>query len=116
MEDKINDAVEKALLARTNHFNCAQSVLLGWKDVYPVTDQKITDAKACGGGRAPGGLCGALWAALELVPDPEKQERIKNGFFNAAKSLYCNEIKGNTVPCNECVKIAVELVGSIDRK
>ena len=48
-------------------YNCAQSVAAGAgrEDLIPAM-------AAMGGGRAPEGICGALYAALQLLPE-EKQ-------------------------------------------
>jgi hypothetical protein len=63
----------------------------------------------CGGGKAPGGLCGALYAALALAPESE-HENIKASFAEKAGALTCCEIKSTTLfPCAECVRVAAEL-------
>ena len=85
--------------------NCAQAVAdgLGRGDLVP-------ELAACGGGRAPEGLCGALHSALLLVK-PENREAVKAEFAAAAGALTCSAIKGETkFPCAECVKVAAELV------
>ena len=85
--------------------NCAQAVAdgMGRSDLVP-------ELAACGGGRAPEGLCGALHSALLLVK-PEKRDAVKAEFSAAAGALTCREIKGETrFPCAECVRIAADLV------
>ena len=47
--------------------NCAQSVLYAWREVSGDTSIALADLKPFGGGRAPGGLCGALHTACMVV-------------------------------------------------
>ena len=86
-------------------YNCAQSVAAG-----AGREDLTSDFAAMGGGRAPEGLCGALYAALQLLPE-EKQEAAREAFLARAGSLYCREIKSGTVfSCAECVELAEKLV------
>ena len=48
--------------------NCAQAVANKWKDLYRSTDI-VSEYAPYVGGRAPEGLCGALFAAIQAVPD-----------------------------------------------
>ncbi|MBO5959262.1 MAG: hypothetical protein J6Q65_03980, partial [Lentisphaeria bacterium] len=63
---------------------------------------------ACGGGRAEGGRCGALHAALLLVPE-EKRRELAERFRAEAGSELCREIKATGFPCVKCVEIAARL-------
>lgn len=85
-------------------YNCAQSVAAG-----AGREDLTSDFAAMGGGRAPEGLCGALYAALQLLPE-EKQETAREAFQARAGALYCREIKSGTgFSCAECVKLAEKL-------
>lgn len=88
--------------------NCAQAVANKWKDLY--SDSNIVENYApYVGGRAPGGLCGALFAAMEACPS--KAEEIKAEFIALAGNATCREIKmENKTPCQTCVQIADDLV------
>lgn len=82
------------------HANCAQSVaiLAGREDL-------VGELAACGGGRAPGGLCGALHTALLLSP-AEKRDEIIAEFRDGAGATTCREIKGTAkTPCEVCVAL-----------
>ncbi len=84
--------------------NCSQSVmaLCGRQDMVP-------EVKCFGGGRAPDGLCGALYAALLLVPE-ERHEEIKQAFAEEAGAVRCADIKnGNGTSCQMCVALATAL-------
>ena len=85
--------------------NCAQAV------AYGAGRSDLNDKLAvCGGGKAPGGMCGALYAALLLAP-PQMHESIKNEFIAKAGFATCREIKTvSKYPCVECVALASELI------
>ena len=84
--------------------NCAQAVAAG-----AGREDLVAAFAVCGGGKAPGGLCGALHAALALAPESE-HEKIKAAFAEKAGALTCREIKSGTLfPCAECVRAAAEL-------
>ena len=98
-----NNAVEYFTAVPKVH-NCAQAVAegAGKKDMVP-------ELASCGGGRAPEGLCGALYALLLLAPESE-HENLKNAFKAEAGALTCREIKSETLfPCAECVRAAAQL-------
>ncbi|MDO5566909.1 MAG: redox-active protein [Planctomycetia bacterium] len=91
--------------------NCAQSVaqLAGH-------DEVLAAYQAFGGGRAEGGLCGALYAALQFIPE-EQREKAKEEFAQKAGALTCREIKGTSkTPCQECVAIGAWLVNQYGKK
>ena len=85
--------------------NCAQAVMEGGGG----SPEQVAAMAACGGGRAPGGLCGALHAALLLCPG--RAEEIKAAFAQKAGALTCRDIKGRAgTPCAVCVETAACLV------
>ena len=92
-------------------FNCAQAVALG-----NGHEEQKEDLARCGGGRAPGGICGALHAALLLAPE-DQREAIQAEFQRQAGALTCREIKGQTgTPCLQCVEIATALLAKAQGK
>jgi hypothetical protein len=89
--------------------NCAQAVLHAWREVSGDTAIPVTDLKGFGGGRAPGGICGALHAACAVAPD--RAETLKQTFAARLGSVYCRELRGAKVhPCETCVVQATELL------
>ena len=87
--------------------NCAQAVM----DGCGGTPEQVAEMAACGGGRAPGGLCGALHAALTLCPD--HAEEIKAEFARRAGALTCRDLKTVAhTPCPICVETAAQIVES----
>ena len=85
--------------------NCAQSVAAG------LGRNDLVDAlKSCGGGRAPEGICGALHAAMLLVPE-DRREALRAEFVSKLHSTQCRELKQvHQIPCTACVNFAAALV------
>ena len=89
--------------------NCAGAVLYAYQRISGDTAIAISDMKRLGGGRAPGGLCGALHAACTVAP--EKAEKLKAGFAEIAGSVVCKEIRwAKQHPCEFCVSEAARLL------
>lgn len=94
-----------ALFHGAEGYNCCQAVL----KAFGATDAAVAAGKACGGGRGPGGLCGALLAAKQLAPG--RAGELDRRFREAAGSLICREIKAAGRPsCRDCVRIAADLL------
>jgi hypothetical protein len=92
-----------------DRLNCAQSVLYAWREVFGETTITIADLKPFGAGRAPDGLCGAVYAACQLAPD--RAEALKAAFAARLGSLSCKEIRAaKKHPCADCVAEAAELL------
>ncbi len=61
----------------------------------------VSDLKRFGGGRAPGGLCGALYAACIIAP--QRAEVLTNYFTQALGSAKCKDLRrANSEHCCEC--------------
>lgn len=95
--------------------NCAQSILRAYGHRKDITQHEIDVALAFGGGKAAGGVCGALHAALLLVDDPEKKQRLRESFAKRAGSELCREIRAKKlISCVQCVEHAAELLEAED--
>jgi hypothetical protein len=95
-----------------DRLNCAQSVLHAWREVFGDTALAVADLKPAGAGRAPEGLCGAVYAACLLAPD--RAEELKAAFAAGVGSLYCKEIRAaRERSCAECVAEAAELLAAV---
>jgi hypothetical protein len=89
--------------------NCAQSVLYAYHTVSGDTSIPLAGMKAFGGGRAPGGLCGALHAACAVKP--EKADVLRSRFAEKTGSVLCKEMRQAKVhPCEVCVTEAAQLL------
>ena len=92
--------------------NCAMSVAYGYARATGKSEAEAVDAaemfRNFGGGRAPDGQCGALYAAKMMQPD--HADAIEEFFKRGAQGFTkCQEIRPNKViPCNRCVELAGE--------
>lgn len=100
----MSKAVELFTAVPRQH-NCAQSVAVG-----AGRDDLAEELATCGNGRAPEGMCGALYAALRIVPEACR-ETARQNFIHFVGSDTCVIIKmRNRIPCIRCVEKAAELV------
>lgn len=91
--------------------NCAQSILKAFRHRKDITQNEIDAAGALGGGKAAGGMCGALHAALLLHDDHEKKQSMRDSFAAKAGSERCREIRSKKiVNCTQCVELAAQLL------
>ena len=105
----MNNAVEIFTRTPKTH-NCAQAVAAGCG-----RDDLVESLKGCGGGKAPEGCCGALYAAL-LLSSKNRHPSVKEIFKNKAGSEFCKEIRAaGKTPCVKCVEIAAGLVIQNDK-
>ena len=84
--------------------NCAQAVVCGGgrEDLYD-------EMKKCGGGNAPGGMCGALYGAMMLIGEADR-EKAAEEFKNILGGISCSELKNILrVPCADCVGCAADI-------
>ena len=96
-------------------FNCCQAVLKAYSDKTGATDEQIREHYgAHGGGRAPGGLCGALHAACELL-DEEKFAILLEEFEKKAGAKTCRDIRTKKLlACVECVELVARLLKDLE--
>jgi hypothetical protein len=101
-----------------NRGNCAMSVAYGYAIATGKSETEALEIadkfKNAGRGIAPGGLCGALYAAKELVP--EKAAAIEEVFCRETQNFTkCAEIRPNKIlPCNRCVELAGEALDLVN--
>lgn len=97
--------------------NCAQAVAFAWGSTFRGGSGVEEVFAGHGGGRAPGGLCGAVHASCTLA-GAAAEESIKHAF--AAKTgghLTCKAIRAaKTLPCSACVEVAAALLEDHARK
>jgi hypothetical protein len=97
--------------------NCAQSVLSAFKDNFSINDEIFEKFNNFGGGRAPDGLCGALYAVKYIISkqqeDKEKIAELEEYFIEHAGALECSNIKGmKKLSCVGCVEKSSEFLES----
>lgn len=84
--------------------NCAQAVCAaqGREDL-------LETVSSCGTGKAPDGLCGALYGALLCTP-VQSREELRRRFVEKLGYSHCRELKKEgSVPCRDCVASAAVL-------
>jgi hypothetical protein len=97
-------------LYRKRRKNCAESVAEAWQEVSGKDSEVTENMSECGSGRAPMGLCGAVYAA-QLVSDEDKKIELTDRFADAAGSLVCREIRSmRKLSCAACVELAASLL------
>lgn len=96
----------------SNNWNCAQSIIKHKQALLGLSDEAIElHYRSKGGGRAEGGLCGALYASLEVLGpgQPERRERLLRDFEREVGGTTCARIKGR------CGRGCLELVTLSER-
>ena len=69
------------------------------------------------GGRAEGGVCGALHAALRLSGKKETKEFLRREFVEKAGSEHCREIRRlKKLNCDRCVELAAKVLTEQEHK
>ena len=92
-----------------DRLNCAQSVIHAAQELLGDSGFKLEDFKTMGSGRAPGGTCGALHAACEVVP--ESADSLKKQFAATTGATTCHELKRTyQVPCEQAIATAADLL------
>jgi hypothetical protein len=96
-------------------YNCAQAILKAYSRMTGVGDLCLARFKQCGGGRTPTGECGALYAAKQMVEDPQGRRQLEDRFVEAAGSTQCREIRrARQFSCHQCVEtVADQLLNHI---
>jgi len=91
--------------------NCAQSVVHAWNEKHANREKPLSLYAGCGGGRAPGGLCGALHASCDLA-HREARGDIQTAFAEkTGGNLTCRAVRmSRKLSCNDCVALAAELL------
>lgn len=94
------------------NFNCAQAVVVAWQAETGRQVAALADLKPFGGGRAPNGECGAIYAAC--LAAPESARTLRQDFVARLGDTRCSVLKRDlAVPCSDCVGTAAELLEAI---
>ncbi len=107
------NATEKAVESFHNPYSCAQAVAAAFDE--NISAQKLDFMRQNSAGKAPNGICGALFAAIDAAHG-ENADAISREFAKKAGSTACREIKTrHKTPCAECVRIAAEIVEKLGK-
>lgn len=102
---------------KNNKFNCAQAVIAAFKEKFLLDEKCVGFFAGYGGGRAPEGECGALYAAKYILKGkyPGKAAECEKAFIADAGSAKCGQIrKLNRIPCMGCVGKAAEFLDGVE--
>ncbi len=95
--------------------NCAQAIIKAFSERYKLDQELIGLFAGHGGGNAPGGLCGAYYAARHILEKhhPEKVAEFEKYFCDQAGSLECKPIrKLKKLSCLGCIEKAADYLSS----
>ncbi|MDY5858860.1 MAG: C-GCAxxG-C-C family (seleno)protein [Porphyromonas sp.] len=95
------------------NWNCAQAIHKSFQDQTQMSDDEIELMyRPMGGGRAPEGMCGAIYAVRSLVGEGTAEaEALTTAFVERTGGLTCRELKGkHGRPCSWLVEQAEELL------
>jgi hypothetical protein len=111
MPQGTQDRIQRAREGFAGPLNCAQAVAAAFQDLTGCAPEHISDHSKNGGGRAPGGICGALHAGLEVLREDAQREAVTVQFAEIVGSTLCREIrKAKQVTCADCVETAAILL------
>ena len=99
------------------NWNCAQALQKSRQPYTGLSDEEIElQYRPMGGGRAPFGMCGALYSLRQLVgEDTEMADKLTERFEERTGGLTCRELKGkHGRPCSWLVEQAEELLEELD--
>jgi len=103
----------KVFRAPPQRLNCAQAVAAAWHQTTGRNAALVTDLGPCGGGRAPGGVCGALHAAQVIAGDEAVGGQMARQFAETAGGLSCRDIRRRGLAsCADCVALAAEILAT----
>ena len=115
MEQEEKSTSEQYFRTPPYGYNCAQSIFKGFQQEYGITQEVIDSYAPMKGGLAPGGMCGALYAATQLMKQAGKDSgeiaQLQERFAARAGHTTCREIKTlSRYPCHLCVRLAHQLL------
>jgi hypothetical protein len=90
-------------------YNCAQAVLKAFQHEAGIPEGAVKAASGAGGGKAEGGLCGALFAASVILGKKETND-VQEAFAQKAGSVLCKQIRSlKRISCRDCVSLSAQL-------
>ena len=94
--------------------NCSHAIMRAYQDKFGIEDTDVLKAsKKWSRGRGGDGICGALYAAEQIV-GRERAETLRQRFIEIAQSSKCREIRrSKTISCTECVAVAANILNDM---
>ena len=89
--------------------NCAESVAAVFREEKMGNPVQVYALSGCGHGRAPGGMCGALYAGL-MIAGEAAADVIEERFRECTGDcINCRDVRrSGTLSCSECVAVVCE--------
>ncbi len=107
----MDDSTALAWFGGKDKLNCAQAILKAFQPAFGTSDAEIEAFKTAGLGKAPDGVCGALYAAKHLLGNPELAGKLDTAFERQAGAVQCKKIrKLKKLVCRDCVALAARLL------
>jgi hypothetical protein len=95
-------------------YNCAQAILKVFQERFDINPNLISQYAAHGGGNAEDGICGALYAVLQLAANYKLSEIVRERFEKEVGSVYCDEILClGRLSCAGCIFTASKILKQI---
>lgn len=96
-----------------SRYNCAQAVLKAYASVVGAGEACLDRFAQFGSGCAPGGECGALFAAKAILGEVAAKKEVEREFVDVAGTTTCRDIRrGRRATCAQCVQTASNAVFS----
>ncbi len=96
--------------------NCAQAIAHKWHQHFEIPFAIVADMKSCGGGRSPEGLCGALYAGMNILDKKEDKQHLLTQFEATTGQTKCLELKRDRkFSCPQCVDLVDRLIEEIEK-
>ncbi|OGS19810.1 MAG: hypothetical protein A2252_02775 [Elusimicrobia bacterium RIFOXYA2_FULL_39_19] len=90
-------------------YNCAQTIVKACCE--KCTNEDLAKYKNAGSGKAPGGLCGSVYAGGVLLADEAKAQLLEKAVQEQSGSAKCKEIlKLRKMSCRDVVGLVAEFV------
>lgn len=105
--------VQQAIEGFRNPYKCAQAIYAVYS--AEVNDRTLEQMEGFSGGRAPGNMCGALFAVMMLAPE-EKRGQIISEFVSITGSTKCMDIREGPLcgmTCEEYVGLAAGILEKV---
>lgn len=107
----MKDKLASEYFSRKHMLSCSQAVAKAFQNELNLTDAFIADLNKDSSGMAPGGLCGSVYAALELSKGEKMKHEVIEGFLKESKYPTCRDIRLNrTISCRKTVELAASLL------
>jgi len=109
-DDAVSYYIGKAGRAR---LNCGQSVIKAFRDKFGLDENAVDLFRSYGSGKAPDGLCGAVYAAKFIFDGlrTDVLKRCEDAMIENAGSTKCKEIRSlRRLSCQGCIKTVADII------